>query len=459
MPANPRKVASRWLEASELQAPPAMHEAILEWVYAVTAATAIESIEGEIEQSKKGKAVWEGMADKLSQAAAALRSNPTWKNYKAFHEEKGNFTPAGRRSIRDFQKMTPEKRKTLEESLEKEIREVEEIAGYRVNGWDDQIDELRERQRKLRAYMKPGVDALASGEVEKMFPIDTTGWRYGTTAYLEKLDEALKEATRGQIRDLEDMMRRHPESKDMVQTMISMAQKKLESGDYAAGWKKIKVVLAAKPVRSEAASWSPVGHILRIVVPSNASPWQLDFLSKALRHELQHFAQGWLSALAGHSVSDLMNGIPAPGGIPGKDYLTPEFDQGMSPGYPKADAPEAKALRRRLRNQGVNLRQVNWHDLDDVEFYTELADAIDRWRVMEAGGRFDLSDPELRRLAIRIFTMTYSKEDWEKAKGGRGGYGPLYNLDQDKFFVNLNRVPGARAKKRKAVSEFVKAVL
>lgn len=44
------------------------------------------------------------------------------------------------------------------------------------------------------------------------------------------------------------------------------------------------------------------------------------------------------------------------------------------------ETPKAKALRLRLQRQGLPAPKLDYHDLDDVEFYTELADAFDEFR-------------------------------------------------------------------------------
>jgi hypothetical protein len=177
-----------------------------------------------------------------------------------------------------------------------------------------------------------------------------------------------------------------------------------------------------------------------------------------LEHELVHFAQAWLSAIQGHTITDLMNGKRAPAGLPSRDIQTPEFQQHMDPRRsPKPEiAQEAKRVMKELRQLGVHPRTVNWHDLDDVEFYSELGDAVREFK--RSWGRVDLDD-DLLRPAIRHYTFAASRADHKKYVEHDGErYGPLFNFPRSKFFKALKAIPGAAGKTRKALSEFVKAV-
>jgi hypothetical protein len=132
----------------------------------------------------------------------------------------------------------------------------------------------------------------------------------------------------------------------------------------------------------------------------------------------------------------------------------------MSPTHPSFRPEDAKTkeLLQKLKSEGIPPQRVNFHDLDDVEFYTELVDAIDEFRSLwnHVPPRSSLNT------AVKLFTGVMPNpalhdKDWQQRVNDLGGY------DFIKFFTKPNkaflawktRAPG---KYQKALKEFVKAV-
>lgn len=94
-------------------------------------------------------------------------------------------------------------------------------------------------------------------------------------------------------------------------------------------------------------------------------------IETTVKHELRHFAQ-WL--LGGGRLS-------GGEGKPSRRIQTPEFSQhGLN-----VPEEEASAVRRRLYQLGVPPKGVHIHALDDIEFYTDLADAIETFKHLARG--------------------------------------------------------------------------
>jgi hypothetical protein len=179
------------------------------------------------------------------------------------------------------------------------------------------------------------------------------------------------------------------------------------------------------------------------------------YLRKVVEHELRHWAQYLLQ-----------------GGLPSKKVRTPAISQ-RPPPLPQ----RSEALWKQLRQLGVPTTRDMFHALDDIEFYTRLADAIEEFKVLARG--FDGDD---RVLAVHYFTggkpaPTKHALTEKYEREALDDHGPLSEsehrrLIQQKvherlatfkkfrkphgFFAALR---GAKGKWRKAVGEFAVAVL
>lgn len=179
------------------------------------------------------------------------------------------------------------------------------------------------------------------------------------------------------------------------------------------------------PVRLIPDSWSKVSgawnsnkHSMALSYPTysvlekNERTFKRAFedLGEVVHHECIHVAQ-YLFELAG---------IPA-GGMPSSRSKRSPYQQYWGRYEDEYNQEEEeRQIRRRLRSEGVDLQEVSFHSLDDVEFYSNLADQIKDFKRHFRKGR-DLSD-QIKRF-----------------------------MDTNEFFKSLRVVSDQRRKFKKAV--------
>lgn len=459
------RVASYWLRAGVLEPPPVMVKEITEWVLAVTAARGMTEVEGQINHARNYRPEARRRLQELSDALTAWEAQPdSWKAYNAAYGEMWVFGHPGTRwSIRMFQKMTPQKRADLVAKAKSAIASYRERIEADLGLGEAQLPRLRKEQAGLRAYMKPGVPAPSQGEeVTKRFAVDLTGWRYGEHLK-DKVENRATEVFRGPAGD--QMRAVNP---DMFENMMSGAR------DY---WSTITVTLAEQPVKKERAHWEDARRRMRVVLPQGAAPHQLRDLEGTLKHELRHFSQGYLNYAAGYiqerflgfgqddegRLQRLDRRLPAPG-LPSRHIMTPDIFQSRDAPATlmqqlkenlKADNVPTHIQRAILRNPRIDL-----HALDDVEFYTRLADAI--YRFEGAVRRAPAMSPAMKSNMVKLFTgaitspLDEQNPDWSQVEA-LGGYETMQHFKVSPFFKTLLQF--ARGKWRKAVGELTKAVI
>jgi len=164
----------------------------------------------------------------------------------------------------------------------------------------------------------------------------------------------------------------------------------------------IKVTLVRGKIKSKGdAYWKSIGAMM--VVKMGAG-WE-----QMVKHELTHFAQDFIQ------FANATGGKALPtSGRPSQKIQTPEVKQHI------------KKLTPELKEKGVKPTDI--HDLDDVEFYTELQDAVDAFKKNVDLGHYQ-----------------NTKDD------------ALSFIKDRHYFNTLFR--GSRPKWRKAIKEFMKAVL
>lgn len=438
------RVAARYQRRGGLLLPPpAMFRDIYDWVLAVVAATAIAKREQK-------EAPDFSKYDAVLQAAEAFKANPTnWKLYVALYEAMWVFGhPGSRASVKDFQKMTPEKKAELEkraerlyEAVQKQVQNAKDARAFH-----DAKDEAE--VAKLRSYLLPGVSAMEGDAVEKTFPIDLSGWKYGEEAIRQRVEEIVqKERARVKKFYEEQSVRKvKPEFEEDRKQLLEALKRQIESP----GWQSIQIVLTQQDLRGSKAYWQEGMRKIVIAIPYNSNPAALTDLASTLRHEMQHFSQSYLAYTLGRMESV---------GLPSAEIRTPEYKQWMSPGHPSYSPDDAKTreLFRRLKEEGIPPQRVNFHDLDDIEFYTELVDAIDAFKSL-----LDHAPPGPLNVAIKLFTGVLPvpdihDKDWHQQMENLGGY------DFVKLFTRPNKAflawkTRAHGKYQKALKEFVKAV-
>lgn len=311
------RIAHRWLtkEAGVLEAPPAMYAAIYEWILATVAVTHVKGIEARIQQLQTiGRKETTASMRPVEDACAALEAAPSnWKAYKALYDALWAFGHPGTRwSVKDFQKMTPEKRTLLEQRVGELIAYAREQIADRLGHVDFNIAKEEKELTRLRPYIRPGVKALPeSGEAKRKFPVDLTGWQYGTDLD-ERIEERLKELW-GRLED-----KTKPEFKAEIREMVEFQLKT---------YRFIKVKISSESIRNARAYWNERDRELWVKLPHGVQPYQLEDLGGSIRHELQHFAQTYLGfALTGIQESVWKeirekHRIPRPG-MPSRHIMT-----------------------------------------------------------------------------------------------------------------------------------------
>jgi len=223
----------------------------------------------------------------------------------------------------------------------------------------------------------------------------------------------------------------------------------------------LTVELVNGDLRSGAANYNPQKNIIHVSIPLKIDELSstLEDLKQILRHELLHFAQAFMK------IALETKTIP---GEPSKKIKTPEVRQKLM----RVKTPEAQKLVRRLKRQGIT--PDAFHSLDDIEFYTDLADTVESFRrgiewLEDKLGR-PLSNEEKKTLAgffASAQTSSQSEneliEQFDIEEGDEEGVRNLllYLALMRKrmiFFKDLKLQRG-QGKWKKAVKEFFKAVL
>jgi hypothetical protein len=221
-----------------------------------------------------------------------------------------------------------------------------------------------------------------------------------------------------------------------------------------------------------AGGFSATRGLIVLPVPGSYDPQKLvkdfdrsDEGGNILRHELIHLTQMLMSGVAKSASDPSEDGVAvrraARPGMPSKRIMTPKVTQYGQGGT------EFAQTRDDLKAQGRNPDLVT-HRLDDIEFYTALADAVD---ALKAFPLKDLSRTEKNKV-IGIYTGSIKAPDpknrkaWVRFDPNRAFYDFMYPgalgahrrkpLKPSPTFLIWKR--HARGKWRKAVKELTKAV-
>lgn len=446
-----RRVVSRHrVEAGLFEGPPAMYESIMEWIEAVLAANNIKAARADLDDLSKPRANgYQAGLDKLLKAAQVFKAERTWKNYKVLDEAQGIFGAHTRWSIRDFQKMTDEKHAELERRADAVLEDLRERTEYFQRQNQERIKAAEAKVRDLRQYAKSGVKSMDSDIVQEDFAVDLKGWKYDTPAFEKALFKQV-EKEKGDAREFVKKLEDREDQDDMVKEMLVMYRDHAKRG---AGYRDIKVQLSLVPNKTFGANWAPAMRRITVYIPNVAGPGEVVRVGVALRHELRHFGQSYLS----YALGKAWEGVA---GLPSKKIRTPQYRQQFSPDRdgPKDD-PDQQRIYKKLKDRGIDPRKVNWHALDDIEFYTNLADSIGAFEKYWPQAKADGAD---LRGAVKLWTASViiRQRDLEvsyKALEPVGGIETYRNFNKpNAFFLALRK--RARGKWRKAVGEFVKAV-
>jgi len=427
-----------------------MVQAITTWTLAVQANRGLKSLAEEEENARQWADRERERLRPLSEALQTYRTHLTsWKKYKAAHEAAWIFGSPGQRwPIRDFQKMTPDKRRALEDKAKRWLARLEERAEASIQRGEMQLPRIREERARLQTYTQPGVTITESPAVQK-FEVDLTDWKYGEHLKQKVMEHATSFAQGFSPSSMT------PEQAKFINRALERAR------EY---WSHVKVVLAEKAVRQEAGHWQDASRTLRIVMPTGAAPYQLRRLREIINHELRHFSQGFLTYAVGYYQERYLERKPSPG-LPSRHIMTPEITQGGPAPQTLREQFEAEldaqGVEPRIKRLLLRKMDIDLHALDDVEFYTRLADAAGRFAdaLEESPGLTAQQQRELLKIFVGASPDPLAVSgQWDYPLiQSYGGSEVLRRFQPDKFFTTLLRF--ARGKWKKAVGELVSLAL
>jgi len=298
---------------------------------------------------------------------------------------------------------------------------LESRIDYTLDASDKSLAELGTRIKDLKRNVEPGFKA--SPTHLRKFPMDLRDWRY------EQEFSAKMEKVRGnKVEEYREMISGNPGMEGMLSDLVEAASNE---------WKSIKVALEVERNGVYAGNWHPFSRTLTLVLPWGTSGGRK--LLQVVRHEMQHMAQTFMAEAL--EKDPYKNQV----GMPSSKVRTPDYNQNMDSN--KSPSPELTAqkrkIMRRLQSQGIDVRGMSFHSMDDIEFMTKLADSIDDFdHLKDTGAVKDL------KAAVRVFTGQGSRRDADAA-------GTFVRAQE--FFTTLKRL--APGKYKIALKEFVKAVL
>lgn len=450
-----RRVLSRWLiEAGTFEPPPKMTAAIHEFVVAHLTAILVESLEGNARYAKERLQEAEDKQNAVEAAAKALLAvmTPTATSrvlttaYKALHELVAYYIPVQPLKATAFQKLTPETRGDLYERLHNIIERVRTEADQTTRHYKEALGRESDTADKYRRYAAGAAPLAPNGKTSQTFDVDLDGWKYGSDRLLdlavERLHEEGQEIIDQATQHLEKMKAKGDEGS--VKFLNELMQSGQELVDVTRsdvlkrlGLKSIVVTLEYVPNIMRGgqvpASWMPGMKtvIIRLPQPSLMEfEGQVKFLRRSVWHELRHVGQTILKYLL--EGFHRRENVPAPG-LPSRHIMTPEFKQQQKPSAP-GSAPA-----------------MTLHSLDDLEFYTDLADAIELFQ--DALTRYERE--EKRKLTREDRLKSVKRFVGLPVQVGMNETAARFKVYP--FFHDLSRqAPG---KYRKAVAELTKAVL
>lgn len=489
-----RRAASR--QAGIIQAPPALVDAVSEWVTSTVAITTQKQLEQTQQQEKAKvqdrrnsslhdiiKKVKTGLKDKLGVKALWTLVDPAKPNTfgKEVILQTGilGFNMFGRgytftAFAQDFKEGSP--------NLLKKINLVEAYLDGKDPDTEAQEYEGKKTLQRLEQFIFPSAKASPmQSSAEREFDLSkyTEGWRYADIAFNSKylaesqthqLEKLLRQSQALALTMKQKLQGMTPEQRkglDPILTSLndSVEEHKAHIQDLKKGAKpsftEIKVVLTLAQERSPKASWHPHKRLVTIFFPKSQDNWSLNDLRESIRHELQHMVQTLLQESL----------LVDTAGLPPIETLTPQYKQWLGQtnqsqyaleqamadldgqGVVRVDIGDGRTLKRKPQ-------EFDFHALDDTEFFTRLQDSIQRFKKTLS---LTPLEPKVKNNAIDLFTgkipfPASHDSDWHAQITDLGGYENLRDFQIDPFFKELRRVPKARAKYDRAIKELRKAL-
>lgn len=406
------RVARRYVLAGLFQAPPRMQAAIEKWVLAQLAANHTEKSNTTIQElqtkqqalgSSDGVKRLYAAMEKLREALRTAKTRVMATAYQEFWESTTSLWGYGipQMTSKNFTGLdNATKLRDVQADVEQAMAAAKErLENSYLLAYESEMEAHRRIQAQWEPYLMSGV-APATKVVQKSFPVDLDGWRYG--------GQSLVEAAR--VRAVADVNKRFgdletPEAVELQQMALEQARN---------AWDVVYVVVNPKPAAgSSPASWSPALHRIEINDFKAATvPLVIQYVREGIQHELQHFGQQFLADVI-HNVDFLHHRKKLQvHGLPSRHLVTPEYDQ---------------------------MQSMDAHALDDTEFYPQLYSVIQMIR--RTLNELPQADRE-NGFRFMVGLPTRSRP--------RGIYSPY------EFFVTLRRK--AKPKWVKAVKEAYKEV-
>jgi len=323
------------------------------------------------------------------------------------------------------------------------------VAHGRVYGTKDTVPASEAEAAKWKPYLRSGVKPTNSrGGSKKEFDVDLEGW-------LQLTDKVRRHAEEKAALDPSEVTRPLFKLYDTI-TVDLTHMDSLWWGNAAAAWSESKGLL-----------------VVDLPWFDNDDDISRSFDRKSgrdIKHELIHMGQSILSdafrmtdeTVEVHGEAFVVKRRPRPG-MPSRRIMTPEHIQKT----PHLRPEERRKIERTLGRSLPFGSEVEQHHLDDIEYYTILADAVEEFRTLDLTG---LNRAE-KNLALALFTSAkafpgdpsfYSERKKWIALDPRKKVYPLTLLRRNglkpnrAFEVWKKR---ARGKWRKGLKELTKAVL
>jgi hypothetical protein len=506
MKANPAKVAQRFASRAKaggiLQAPPALVNRVSKWVVSSVATTKLVGLRQEHDELEKNIANRRALISKVRGIRAAVRGGMKVRAlYSLVFSDPGNIFNESkllghntRKSATGWDSLYEVKFKFFSAQykkgnlwLERMLSEVEQF----IEGEDPWTVQSRERNtRKMSEFegylSRGGGKPIPKAGLRKTFSISRNmrGWRYkdlfedpgrmarSKVLQLQAQMKQVRKDTRRAIRgaDWGDEMSKE-DIISATQTLTMYRDKildglrdqidEIERGGAEPAFSEVQVLLNPGKNSQAKASWDNTTQTVTIYFPHLWGSLRISSimgdLKSSVRHELQHMTQTLLRESLGVESA----------GNPRKEQTTPLYKQWMKrpesffsdrPLYKKQREKAMEELRQQgaidpiIRNQRIRTRpqSIEFHALDDIEFFTRLQDSV-----REAKNAMRGLSGEVLDNAIDIWTGDIKKPGREELEA-LGGWAALRSIDQDSFFETLQKVPSARKKYMRAVREFRK---
>ena len=437
------QVTKRWLEAGTLDPPPAMVKSIIKWVRGVAAAYRYKMVEADKafsvnlaeEATVKLKTMKKAIAD-LKRAIPTASTRELWTLDRLIEKNAYSWVYTGLgHKMTMYQKLTPDSRKELLAKWGRIEKNIMERVGYHYQTPKQVRDSFDDALQKLDKYRQPNAPSHDGNIVTERFPIDLSGWKH-QKAFEGRVEAKLSEPYDYLIAEAQTELALADNERDRLDAINFLNKLEKSSwGKRTHDWTHIWVEVHHKLSGKGKGSWSGQAH--RLSVQANYP--DDDDIETIVVHELRHFLQSYMTVAVTGSPIWLLAGEKGykPGqhpGNPSKRVLTPKYKQ-------------------HDKNQQKDLGDSVTHHLDDIEYNTDMPDALEEiyrdWKQAFARTVQKLRDteptPEMNRAFLRQITGQPIPREYKDL---------MYGIRANSFFAAVKkRAPG---KYRLAVKELFK---